>query len=320
MFKGIHYGEEVWMDYVNEGESALKQVVDALNKANLEFELLPIYHKSDIYHENLLIDVLKYRNNGEDKYYIISGLKGCYLVTRRLPDDMDLPKLVYDLLGQKKGKAPMVINSKFKSLFDQNMLEAQDIISEANGIFDKNEKYVITIFKAKAEDAMPDEDKKVDEWLFDDKNPVEEYAMFLYLYKEKLQNQHDRAAADGDLKQICAEPCGGDAQHQRGKARDGGACGVYNGREGHDGQRHIRHVEQKRAQEAVADGPADERQRQLADEERHGGADQNIQINFTVHPDFPPSAPARPSPGKAAPLPTQLKSSAKSSACPRTAS
>ena len=123
------------------------------------------------------------RNNGEDKYYIISGLKGCYLVTRRLPDDMDLPKLVYDLLGQKKGKAPMVINSKFKSLFDQNMLEAQDIISEANGIFDKNEKYIITIFKAKAEDAMPDEDKKVDEWLFDDKNPVEEYAMFLYLYK-----------------------------------------------------------------------------------------------------------------------------------------
>ena len=108
MFKGIHYGEEVWMDYVNEGESALKQVVDALNKANLEFELLPIYHKSDIYHENLLIDVLKYRNNGEDKYYIISGLKGCYLVTRRLPDDMDLPKLVYDLLGQKKGKAPMI--------------------------------------------------------------------------------------------------------------------------------------------------------------------------------------------------------------------
>lgn len=183
MFKGIHYGEEVWMDYVNEGESALKQVVDALNKANLEFELLPIYHKSDIYHENLLIDVLKYRNNGEDKYYIISGLKGCYLVTRRLPDDMDLPKLIYDLLGQKKGKAPMVINSKFKSLFDKNMLEAQDIISEANGIFDKNEKYVITIFRAKAEDAMSDKDKKVDEWLFSDENPVEEHTMFLYLYK-----------------------------------------------------------------------------------------------------------------------------------------
>ena len=145
-------------------------------------------------------------------------------------------------------------------------------------------------------------------------------AAFMRLYQEKLQYQHDRAAADGDLKQICAEPCGGDAQHQRGKARDGGACGVYNGREGHDGQRHIRHVEQKRAQEAAFDGPADERQRQLPDEERHGGADQNIQISFTVHPDFPPSAPARPSPGKAAPLPTQLKSSAKSSACPRTAS
>ena len=47
------------------------------------------------------------------------------------------------------------------------------------------------------------------------------------LYQEKLQYQHDRAAADGDLKQICAEPCGGDAQHQRGEARDGGACGVY---------------------------------------------------------------------------------------------
>ena len=29
------------------------------------------------------------------------------------------------------------------------------------------------------------------------------------LYQEKLQYQHDRAAADSDLKQICAEPCGG---------------------------------------------------------------------------------------------------------------
>ena len=59
------------------------------------------------------------------------------------------------------------------------------------------------------------------------------------------ENQHDRAAADGDLEQVRAEPRGRDAQHQRGKARDGGARGVEDGREGHHGQRHVGDIEQK---------------------------------------------------------------------------
>ena len=123
--------------------------------------------------------------------------------------------------------------------------------------------------------------------------------------QEEFQNQHDRAAADGDLEQVRAEPRGRDAQHQRGKARDGGARGVEDGREGHHGQRHVGDVEQKRAQEAVADGPADERQRQLADEKRYPGADRDIEIDLSVHALRPPFPPARPSPGTAPPRRTR---------------
>ena len=180
MFKGTHYGEEVWLDWVNEGENALEQVMDAMEKQNIEFKLLPIYDKQESYHEDIAIDVLKYKNNG-DKYCIISGLKNCYCMTKKLPDDMDLPKLVNDLLDQKHGKEPIAISSKFKKLFDENMAEAQEIIAKAN--FDTAEKRVISLFRAKSENEMTDEEKEVDEWLFEDEDTVEDNTMFLYLYK-----------------------------------------------------------------------------------------------------------------------------------------
>ena len=59
------------------------------------------------------------------------------------------------------------------------------------------------------------------------------------------------------------------------KAGDGG-----DGREGHNGQRHIGDVVEKRAQECAADGLSDQCQRQDTDEigrERH---DENIEICF----------------------------------------
>ena len=180
MFKGIHYGKEVWLNWVNEEENALKQVINAMKKQNIQFELLPIYDKEDIYHEDMIIDVLKYKNNGE-KYCIISGLKSCYCITKRLPDDMDLPKLINDLLGQNRGKEPMLIGSKFKKLLGENMVEAQNIIAKAD--FDAIEKWAISLFRAKSEDTMSDEEKEVDEESFGDEDPVEERTMFLYLYK-----------------------------------------------------------------------------------------------------------------------------------------
>lgn len=178
MFKGTHYGEEVRMNWLDEEKNALNQVIASLENKNIKYQLLPIFDKQDGYHEDMSIDVLKYENNG-DNYCIISGLKSCYCITKKLPDDMDLPKLVNDLLAQKHGKEPMIMRSKFRKLFDENMVEAQGIINEAN--YDENEKRVISLFRAKVESEMSDDEKEVDEWF--DEDPVEEHTMFLYLYK-----------------------------------------------------------------------------------------------------------------------------------------
>lgn len=75
----------------------------------------------------------------------------------------------------------MSIGSKFKKLLVENMNEAQNIIAKAD--FDAIEKWVISLFRAKSEDTMSDEEKEVDEEYFDDEDPVEKNTMFLYFYK-----------------------------------------------------------------------------------------------------------------------------------------
>lgn len=101
MFKGTHYGEEAYLSYTSEDESALEQVMTAMREKGIEFELLPV-EVSDCQDE-MFIDILKYtsQNDGMPVYCIICGAKCCYVQTKKLPDDMDIPRLIFDILGQK---------------------------------------------------------------------------------------------------------------------------------------------------------------------------------------------------------------------------
>ena len=180
IFKGTHYGEETWLRYTNEGESALKQVVESMKDGGIEFELLPI----TTCHDEMFIDILKYtsRNDGSIQYCIVCGAKCCYLQTRKLPEDMDIPRLISDILGQKKGKQPITMQSKFGKILTETMNQANMIIS--SGDFDESEQEVIELFRKKAESTMSDEEKETDEWDFEDEDdPIEEKTMFLYMYK-----------------------------------------------------------------------------------------------------------------------------------------
>lgn len=177
MFKGTHYGEEIWLSYTDEGENALVQVMKAMKEKCIEFELLPV----EDWQNEMFIDILKYtsQNDGKPVYCIVCGAECCYLQTKKLPEDMNIPRLIFDILGQKKGKQPMIMQSKFGKVLTEMMNQANVIIS--SGDFSESEQKVIDLFRKKAESIMSDEEKEVDKW--DDEDPVEEKAMFLYMYK-----------------------------------------------------------------------------------------------------------------------------------------
>lgn len=182
MFKGTHYGEEVYLSYTSEDESALKQVMTAMREKGIEFELLPVEAKD--FQGEMFVDILKYtsQNDGMPVYCIICGAKCCYVQTKKLPDDMDIPRLIFDILGQKNGEKPMTMQSKFRKLLNEAMNQARMIIYDGN--FSEEEQRVIDLFRKKAESTMTDKEKEVDEWSFEEEDdPVEEKAMFLYMYK-----------------------------------------------------------------------------------------------------------------------------------------
>lgn len=179
IFKGTHYGEEVWLNYTDEDENALAQVTSAMSEKGIEFDLLPVTCQDEMF-----INILKYtsQNDGKSVYCIVCGAKCCYLQTKKLPDDMDIPRLISDILGQKKGRQPMTMQSKFGKILTETMNQANMIISSSD--FDESEQEVIELFRKKAESTMPDEEKETDKWDFEDEDdPVEEKTMFLYMYK-----------------------------------------------------------------------------------------------------------------------------------------
>lgn len=174
-FKGTHYGEEVWLYHTDESESALDQVINALSEKGIKFELLPVVDWRD----ELFVDILKYtsQNDGNPVYVTVCGAEGCFLQTRKLPDDMDIKRLIYDILWQEKGNKPMIIPSKFRRMLDGTLKQADEVIAAGN--FSEVEQYAIALFRKKAESEMSDEEK-VDEW---NEDPVGEKTMFLYRYK-----------------------------------------------------------------------------------------------------------------------------------------
>ena len=177
MFKGTHYGEKTWLSYTDEDENALVQVMGAMKEKGIEFELLPI----EVWQNEMFVDILKYKSQ-KDKatiYCVVCGTKSCFLLTRKLPDDMDIPRLVFDVLGQEKGKKPITMQSKFKKMLNDAMNQAKMIIYDGN--FSEEEQCVVSLFRKKADEIMSDKEKEVDEW--DEEDPVEEKAMFLYMYK-----------------------------------------------------------------------------------------------------------------------------------------
>ena len=213
-FKCVHYGEECVLSYTDEGENALTQVVTAMSEKGIEFELLPVGDWQD----EMFIDALKYasQKDGQPVYCIVCGAECCYIQTRKLPEDMDIQKLVYDVLGQKKGYKPMVMQSKFGKVLTEAMNQANEII--ASGNFSEAEQEVIALFREKAASIMIPED---DKWSFEDEDDsIEDEAMFLYSYKviadllgqkgysyEKMEqyaklDHHDVETWENDLKRL----------------------------------------------------------------------------------------------------------------------
>lgn len=66
---------------------------------------------------------------------------------KKLPDDMDIPRLIFDILGQKDGKKPLDIQSKFGNLLTEAMSQSNCIISSGN--FSKSEQEIIDLFRKK---------------------------------------------------------------------------------------------------------------------------------------------------------------------------
>lgn len=196
-FKGTHYGEETWLSYTDEDENALVQVMKAMQEKGIAFELLP----TEICQNKMFINILKYtsQNDGKPVYCIVCGAKCCYLQTKKLPDDMDIPRLIFDILGQKEGKKPLDIQSKFGNLLTEAMSQSNYIISSGN--FSKSEQEVIDLFRKKAESTMTDKEKEVDEWDFEDEDdPVEEKTMFLYMYKVVADILNEKGYDYTDMK------------------------------------------------------------------------------------------------------------------------
>lgn len=179
-FKGTHYGEEVWLSYTDEDENALAQVTSVMSEKGIEFNLLP----TGDWQDEMFIDILKYtsQKDGKPVYCIVCGAECCYLQTKKLPEDLNIPRLIFDILGQKKGRQPMAMQSKFGKILTETMNQANMIIS--SGDFNESEQEVIELFRKKVESTMSDEEKETEEWDFEDEDdPVEEKTMFLYMYK-----------------------------------------------------------------------------------------------------------------------------------------
>ena len=151
-----------------------------MQEKGIAFELLP----TEICQNKMFINILKYtsQNDGKPVYCIVCGAKCCYLQTKKLPDDMDIPRLIFDILGQKEGKKPLDIQSKFGNLLTEAMSQSNYIISSGN--FSKSEQEVIDLFRKKAESTMTDKEKEIDEWDFEDEyDPVEEKQCFCICIK-----------------------------------------------------------------------------------------------------------------------------------------
>lgn len=176
MFKGTHYGEEVWMDWLNENEYGLNQIIKTLKRNNSEYKLLPICDEEHNY------DVLKYNKDGEDKYCIICDTQKCYFMMRKLPEDMNIMKLILDIMEQKNGKEPMVMCSKYREVIDPVLLEAQRLIENTEEL-PELEKVTLELFKRKAEDTLSDKEKTFDNEDLEELVLVERKAKFSYMYK-----------------------------------------------------------------------------------------------------------------------------------------
>ena len=112
---------------------------------------------------------------------------------------MDIPRLIFDILGQKEGKKPLDMQSKFGNLLTEAMSQSNCIISSGN--FSKSEQEIIDLFRKKVESTTTDERKETDEWNFEDEDdPVEEKTMFLYMYKVVADILNEKGYDYTDMK------------------------------------------------------------------------------------------------------------------------
>lgn len=95
-------------------------------------------------------------------------------------------------------------------------------------------------------------------------------------HNEKFKDEDRRAAEQRDGEEGKPTPGGKNADEHSRRTRDGRLRGVHDGGEGHHRERDIRHVIEERTEKLVADGLADERERQDADKIRCGRHDEKI--------------------------------------------
>ena len=110
----------------------------------------------------------------------------------------------------------------------------------------------------------------------------------LLFSNKEFQYQHDPTAGAGNLEEAGALPGGDDPDGQCGSAGDGRSGGGEDRWEGHDGERHIRHIIEEGLYKHICDRLADQGQRQHADEIAGDGEHRDVEIGVVFHIIQPP--------------------------------
>lgn len=163
-FTGEHYGKKVEVHYLYTEGSGLREIIKMFDAREIEHELLPIYDTSDMLHRNMGIEVIRYTNEGEEKYCIIVEADRVYLLVDELPLDLDIYALHVDVYNQwKYGVFPVAFPSKFKKLYEHADASARVLIE--NEEISPNDQELLPYFVMKAEnDPSLEDEEEDDDW------------------------------------------------------------------------------------------------------------------------------------------------------------
>lgn len=127
MFIGSHYGVEVIVNYLDPEEDVLIQAIKSFDHANIKYELLPI--DVCLPDSHVPVFVFKYWKDGKEKFSIFNEEKNLYYITEKLPADIDIIDLIFDVNSQMEhGDEPHNMKSLFEKLFRRAQIEALNYV------------------------------------------------------------------------------------------------------------------------------------------------------------------------------------------------